>query len=215
MIENYGKIIIKKDTILYHTSDEPFEYKPNKSMLFCTFHPSEYTGDNQFIHFIQLKKDVELLFMINQINRTKLFSSLNEIISHPNKNMAKKHNFILEEMILKLKKENLDGWFSSIENKSNVEISLINYISTYKLIYSEELKKNWNNGHYDSNNNDKIIIKKWGKYKISTKQIPVTMFLPLKFKEMIEKYKKYEEKSKFPSEYIFQIILDNAIIQYF
>jgi hypothetical protein len=41
------------------------------------------------------------------------------------------------------------------------------------------------------------------------------MILPLKFKMMIEKYKKYEENSQFPHEYIFQIILDNAIMEYF
>ena len=208
-------MIIKKDTILYHTSDEPFQYNPAKNMLFCTFHPSEYTGDNEFVHFIILKRDVELLFMIDHINRIKLLSSLNQIIDHPNKNMAKKHSFILQEMVTKLQQDHLDGWFSSIENMSNVEIALINDISIYEVIHTEELRKNWNNGHYDSNNNDKIILKKWGKYKISPKEIPVTMILPLKFKMMIEKSKKYEENSQFQREYIFQIILDNAIMEYF
>jgi len=32
---------------------------------------------------------------------------------------------------------------------------------------------------------------------------------------MIDRYKQYEQNSKFPSEYIFQIILDNALIEYF
>jgi len=38
MLRNiYGEMIIKKDSILYHTSDNLFEYKSNneKPMLFC------------------------------------------------------------------------------------------------------------------------------------------------------------------------------------
>jgi hypothetical protein len=142
MNEIYGKMILQKDTILYHTSDELFEYYPDKHMLFCTFHPSEYTGDNQYVHFIQLKRNVELLFMIDYINRIKLFSSMNQIVSHPNKNLAKKHDSILQEMVIKLRRERLDGWFSSIENKSNVEVSLINDVDLYEVIHTEKLKKN-------------------------------------------------------------------------
>ena len=39
-----GYIILPKDSILYHTTgNELFSTKPKdeKSMLFCTFHPSE------------------------------------------------------------------------------------------------------------------------------------------------------------------------------
>ena len=56
--EEYGEMIIKKDSILYHTSDDLFTYQNNidKPMLFCTFHPSEYTGDNKYVHYIKIKK---------------------------------------------------------------------------------------------------------------------------------------------------------------
>jgi hypothetical protein len=40
----YGSVIIKKDTILYHTTDEEFSYRPNKPMLFTIIHPSEWEG---------------------------------------------------------------------------------------------------------------------------------------------------------------------------
>ena len=30
----YGSLIIKKDTILYHLTDEEFTYKPEKKLLF-------------------------------------------------------------------------------------------------------------------------------------------------------------------------------------
>ena len=101
MLKNlYGKVILQKDSILYHTesrndlsergsgiirsdggeydsnSEEIFNNKPGifrkfhtppeimrkfpisgeKPMLFCTFHPSEYCGINDYITYIKLKK---------------------------------------------------------------------------------------------------------------------------------------------------------------
>ena len=49
----YGSVIIKKDTILYHTTDEEFYYRPNKPMLFTTIHPSEWEGINYYVVKIQ------------------------------------------------------------------------------------------------------------------------------------------------------------------
>jgi len=212
--ENYGTVIIKKDTILYHTSDELLKYSKKKPMLFCTFHPSDYAGDNEFINFIKIKKDIILLFMIDHIAKIKIYSSLEDFIEHPNKNLAKKHDFILKEMSKKLKKENLDGWFSSIENKSNVEVALINDKNIYEIYDSKEFKKNWNNGYYSGDNNEIIVQKRWGKYKISIIENPVILNINKKYKNMIEKYKQHEINSKFHSEYTFQIILDHAFINY-
>ena len=57
----YGEMIIKKDSILYHVSDEKYRYRIDKAMLFCTFHPSEYTGNSaKYIYFVKLLKDVSL-----------------------------------------------------------------------------------------------------------------------------------------------------------
>ena len=214
---NYGEMIIKKESVLYHTSDDLFEYKSYniKPMLFCTFHPSDYTGDNKYVYYIKLKKDVSLLFMIDHIGNIKIYSSLNQIINHPNKNLAKKHNDILKILVKDLKKDNFNGWFTSIENKSNVEVALINNFDIYEIIESKELKRNWNDGHYSGNNNENIIIKNWGKYKICTIEKPVELNINKRYEELFEKYKEYERKSKFPSEYTFQVILDNAIISYF
>jgi hypothetical protein len=53
-----------------------------------------------------------------------------------------------------------------------------------------------------------------GKIKISIIEIPVILNINKKYKKMIKQYKKYEIKSKFLSEFIFQIILNNAIINY-
>ena len=45
----YGEMIIQKESILYHTSDDLFVYQNfhDELFLFCTFHPSEYTGNNK------------------------------------------------------------------------------------------------------------------------------------------------------------------------
>ena len=214
--EEYGEMIIKEDSILYHTSDELFEYRNNseKPMLFCTFHPSDYSGDdNTYVHIIRIKKDISLLFMIDCIGKTHIFSALNKLINHPKKNLAKTENKVLTEITKDLKNENYDGWFSSIENKSHVEVALINNKNIYEIIETKKLKRNWSNGYY--NNNNSIIKKNWGKiYKISCIEIPVILNINKKYKKMIDEYKEYEIKSKFPLEYIFQIILDNAIIYY-
>jgi hypothetical protein len=65
MVKSYGEVILKKDFILYHTSDNIFLNKPKHPMLFCTFHPSEWFYGEDFITTIKLKKDVSLFFMID------------------------------------------------------------------------------------------------------------------------------------------------------
>jgi len=64
MIKNYGEVIIKKASILYHTTNEIFTYKSFESnpMLFCTFHPSEWYYGEEYITFISLKKRYIFIF---------------------------------------------------------------------------------------------------------------------------------------------------------
>jgi hypothetical protein len=143
---------------------------------------------------VKIKKDISLLFMIDCIGRTHIFSSL--------------------EKVKDLKKEKFDGWFSSIENKSAVEVALINNKDIYEIIETKEIKKNWNNGHYTGNNNI-IILKNWGKFKICTLENPVILNINKIYEEMFRTYKIYELKSKFIGEQTFQIILNNAHINYF
>jgi len=219
MLRNiYGEMIIKKGSILYHTSNDLFEYKSNndKPMLFCTFHPSDYMGDNyNYVSFVKIKKDISLLFMIDFIGRTHIFSSLEKLINHHKKNLAKQNDNVLKILSKDLKKENFDGWFSSIENRSTVEIALINNKDIYEIIETKEIKKNWNNGHYTGNNNNIIILKNWGKFKICTLETPVILNINKIYEEMFRRYKIYELKSKFIGEQTFQIILNNAHINYF
>ena len=214
MIKSYGQVILQKGSILYHTSDEKYVLKNQieKAMLFCTLHPSEWDGINKYITFIKLKKDVSLLFMIEEFQNMRIYSSLNKFTNHPNLNLAKKHNKNLLCYVEELKKENLEGWFTSIENKASVEVSLINDINIFEVLKTKKLERNWRNGNILNN---KISIKNWGqKYKICSDKKPIVLNINSRFKDMIKKYKKYEKKSKYINEHIFQVILKNAKIFY-
>jgi len=209
----YGKMIIKKGSILYHTSDNRFKENPNKPMLFCTFHPSEWDAHSPYITFIKLKRNVKLLFMVDNIVRNRVLSSLNSFINHKNGIMSKKYNNILKLFVNKLKEEKFDGWFTSIEDKSAVEVALINNNNIFEIEKTERLKKNWRNGNIDNN---KYIQKKWGeKYPVCSISKPIYIKLNIKYKQQIKDYIKYCIKTKFPYEHVFHVILNNAIIEYY
>jgi hypothetical protein len=213
MLKNlYGKVILQKDSILYHTSEEIFNYKPEKPMLFCTFHPSEFDGINDYITYVRLKKNVILLFMIDRFRKTYIFSSLNTFTNHPNLNLAKKNDNNLKSFVKELKKEQFNGWFTSIENKGGIEVALINDNSLFEIIKTEEFTRNWRNGN---NLNNVITTKNWGtKYPICSIKYPIVFKINSRFQKFIEDYISYGLKSKFPYEHVLQVILQNATIYY-
>jgi hypothetical protein len=210
----YGEVIIKKNSILYHTSEEIFSYKnyTEKPMLFCTFHPSEWDGINDYVTFIKLKRDISLLFMIEKFKKKYIFSSLSSFINNKNENLAKKYNSNLYCFVNELKHENFDGWFTSIENKSTVEVSLINNLDLFETIKTEELRRNWRNAN---NLNNIITIKNWGKkYPICSIKKNIIFKLNERYKKMIEDYINYGLKSDFPYDNVLNIIFDNAEFYY-
>jgi hypothetical protein len=215
MMKNiYGEVIIKKNSILYHTSEEIFSYKnyTEKPMLFCTFHPSEWDRINDYVTFIKLKRDISLLFMIEKFKKKYIFSSLSSFINNKNENLAKKYNSNLYCFVNELKHENFDGWFTSIENKSTVEVSLINNLDLFETIKTEELKRNWRNAN---NLNNIITIKNWGnKYPICSIKKNIIFKLNERYKKIIEDYINYGLKSDFPYDNVLNIIFDNAEFYY-
>ena len=71
----YGTVILKKDTILYHATDEEFSYRPD-SHIRTVFHPSEWTGyDNEYIVKIWLKRDIEVIFWISGFKKYYILSN--------------------------------------------------------------------------------------------------------------------------------------------
>ena len=70
-----GTVILKKETILYHATDEEFSYRPD-SHIRTVFHPSEWTGyDNEYIVKIRLKRDIEVLFWISGFKKHYILSN--------------------------------------------------------------------------------------------------------------------------------------------
>jgi hypothetical protein len=210
----YGEIILKKDSILYHTSDEPYTYKTEneKPFLFCSFHPSEYGMIGEYVTKIKLKKDTSLFFMISSIKKAKIYSALNNLTNHPSKNLAKRHKSELIILSNRLKIEKFDGWFSSIENKGTVEATFINNLDIFEIIDSNPLVNNWRNGNF---NNDVVNIKNWGrKYSVCTINFPALLNINETYKTMIEEYINFEKESKLINNFVFQVILKNAIINY-
>lgn len=212
--EVYGEMILKKDIIVYHTSEEVFNYKreEDKPMLFCTFHPSEYGMIGDYVTTVKLRRDVSLFFMIEDIKKARIYSALSTLINHKNGNLAKRHKEELEFFTKRLKKENLDGWFSSIENKGTVEVALINDKNLYEIVETKALMNNWNNGNI---NNNVIKIKNWGtKYKVYSTEYPIILNINERYKPIIEKYIDFEQETKLINQYILQKILKNGIITY-
>jgi len=212
MLESvYGSVILPINSIIYHTTDEEFINRPEKSLLFCSFHPSEWEGVNEYVVKIKLKRELKLLFMISSFHKHFIYSSLDDLSNNRNY-MSKLSEKKRKCFVKKLKKENFDGWFSSIENKSQIEIAIINDNVLYLVISFENLRRNWRNG----NNLNNIITKKnWGNiYEISSINLPITFNINDRYENMIEEYIKYGLKSKYPYEYAFQIILHNTKINY-
>ena len=208
----YGELVLKKRCVLYHTSQEPFEYRASKPMLFCVFHPSEWEHINNYVTRIELQRDISLLFMIDTFNKTHVFSALNGLINKPGLNLAKMYDVNLACYSKKLHEEKFDGWFSSIENKGSVEIAILNDPSIFSYKPSEFLKRNWRNSN---NLNNTVTTKNWGTlYPICTKIQPAILNIHERFRIPIETYMKNNKNSIFPNDFIFQILLSNAIISY-
>ena len=215
----HGTVIIKKDTILYHATDEEFSYRPD-SHIRTVFHPSEWTGyDNEYIVKIRLKRDIEVLFWISGFKKHYILSNqpekkskdfLKQIKNSKSFNLlCSNDKVILTEQI---RKEKLDGWFSSIENRSHIEVSIANDPSIFEAGPSEPLRRNWRNGNCLGGS---ATSKNWGEaYPVSSRTLPLVFRLNARYKPLIEEYIRYGRESTYPLEYALQVILENAIINY-
>ena len=91
-----------------------------------------------------------------------------------------------------------------------VEIALMNDPTLFSYSFSEALKRNWRNSNHLNN---VISTKNWGKlYPICIINQPVILNINARFQEPIESYMENNIKSDFPNDFIFQILLSNAII---
>lgn len=112
-----GHIILGKGTILYHCDDGSLNFMDENKMLFCTMNTYLF-DDEKKIYKILLKKDMILLFAFDEVkigtdrHTSSVFNDIRE-------NWKKRLLFINE-----LINEGFDGWFSTIEGSSHLEICL-------------------------------------------------------------------------------------------
>ena len=211
----YGEMVLKKGTQLYHVSDFEFCANPAKPMLFSVFHPLDIQDGpmaDEYVTTITLKRDVSLFFMVSKIHNARILPLLDTLIGQPGQNLKKQSDANLACYIRNLKKENFDGWFSTINGRAIVEVALINDSSVFEISSCDLFVRNWNN--INMNNTDITIPKKWGsKYEISVIRHQATLNINMRFKPEIEKYMKFTEETS-NNQYIFQILLRNATLNY-
>ena len=219
-IKDYGIMILKKNSILYHTSDNSLVdiNNKNKDFLFCSFHPYDYEGfDSKYINIIKLKKDIKLFFMVSELKINKsnkrIYSAFSNFFNKDKKNLLVVNKNKISEFANKLNRTKLDGWFSSIEDKIGIEIALLNNKNLYKCIQANNFNSNWN--FIYENNNNKSYINIGKKYKICTIDKPAILIINEKFKNNIEKYKERISSNNFIPTTIAEIVLFNSIILYF
>lgn len=205
----YGEMIIKKGTVLYHSSDRIFTQNLDKPMLFLTFHPSEYIKKTKYVTSILLNKDISLLFMIIGIRHdVDIKSALGRLIQqsggrHRWRKLDKNLSFYKSY----LEKENFNGWFSSIDDDFETEIALINNQDAFSVISSEEIMWDWERPHRTSNG-----LMDWGSlYTISI--IPINLNVSIRYKAMLEKYMENIDKDIFGVAFL--VVLKNAIVTYY
>ena len=214
---SYGTVKVPKGTFLYHASTSKLCAFPDKPMIFTTIHPSEwYTIESLYITVIEIQRDIELLFMISLIFNTKVYSSLSNYIDSNNTNLAKIDFERIHTWIPHLHHENLDGWFSSIENKYAIELAIINDPSILKIVECNPIQHNWKNSKYMNNDPTKELIPKyWGTvYPLTIQHSPLRMLLNSRYRTQIEDYKKYITKED-PGSTALSLVLENAEIDYF
>lgn len=168
----YGYITIPKGMSFYHARDTPYDTANPDFMLFLTFDIDDWNNsEDKYVTKFVVKKEFDILFMVNSIDTIyggKLFSLLhillNKSIEH---NLNKQYEPNLHCYFPYIVKENLAGWFCSVENRTGIEIAIYNSnkyleaIETVKVI-DEDVKCN--------NEQKKLINKKFKHMEIINKE---------------------------------------------
>jgi hypothetical protein len=105
-----------------------------------------------------------------------------------------------------MKQEGFQGWFSSIEGRTAIEVALINDPTIFEAISSEPMVYDWNHGTPSNNYN-----KYWGtQYPVTER--PLEFRVHSRYKEMIEEYMRQGEQD--PDFHALQILFKKAKIEY-
>lgn len=208
---SYGEVLLRKGTRLYHTSPTAMCERPDKPMIFTTFHPSEwYRNSEDVVSVIELQQDVSLLFMVQGIRHLRIFSALGNLLDKPGSNLMKMRIEYLTKFRPWLEKEQFDGWFSTIEGKTAIEVALINNPAVYKVVECAPIQWSWNNSTIG--NDGALVPKKWG--SVYPVVIPTPrLTLNARFRPQLEAYIAEIARDD-PGGTAFSRILEEADIRY-
>lgn len=217
MFSVYGEVILQKNSILYHTSDDIFTIKPENDypILFCVFHPYEWYKSNKYVTFIKLKKDISLFFMLDFKNIDTKYNKPERVLEkligkNLNYTSILKNKEVLFFLSQKMKENKFDGWISpqKIET-SYLEIGLINNSNIFD-VKTKKLKPDWSNFCYNPDNS--IKLKNWGvRYQILQK---IIFKINKRYKKSIKKYINKCIEEDFRQPMCFHMLLNNAKIIY-
>lgn len=196
LIQKYGSCLLKKDSLLFRSNS----YFKSSDSLFFGFHPgiARAFSTTKKIEVWRLKEDIQLLFMIKEVDcRSWTKSAIEEIyksffpgedecndldIKHFNKDKRAK-------LIQKLIQQGINGWFSSLENHYELEVCLFRESPTIKQVTFKEIWKNSTNEFNFINALKKALIQPCDEfYKISNLNLRDCPFTNYKnyMKEIIE-----------------------------
>ena len=244
----YGYVTIPKGMTFYHASHTPYDINNPDFMLFLTFDIDEWNDNyDKYVTRFVVKKEFDVLFMINSIDTRdggKLFSLLHVLLNNSiEHNLNKQHEPNLHCYFPYIVKENLAGWFCSVENGTGIEIAIYNSneyfeaIDTVKVIDEDvkcnnEQKKLINkkfkhmeiinkekfgiNYTNNTNNSGCNIIKYTNirkKYTITSDKYPVTLHINEKYEEDMSKLQNKSKEYKYS--YALQKLFKNANIHFF
>lgn len=180
-----------------------------------TFHPSEWIFNNDVhISVVEIQRDAELFFMVEAIRRGRIFSALRYLLSgaHSN-NLLKTNNALVNTWMPKLNEAGFDGWFTSIENKGEVEVAIKNEPGLLKLVECGPVQRDWINAPLGPG--ETILPKIWGtRYPLKPGRRPIRFYLNRRFESMIEEYKSRAEEEGLGGT-AFSILLGFANVSYF
>jgi hypothetical protein len=149
MIEKYGHCIIPKNTCLFHKG---YIHK-NADSVFFGLNPitaKANPGPEKDIQIWKVKKDIQLLFMVTYVAH---FSWTKSAIVEIYQSFFPKEKFCddieikykdrskRKKLIDKLKEQGIIGWFSSYDDRQELEICIFNCENFYQFIeISEEIE---------------------------------------------------------------------------
>jgi hypothetical protein len=203
----YGELVLGPGTVLYHASDVPFTTRTDKPMLFTTFHPSEYEMQpREYLTRITLKREVSLLYMMEDFVQTKIMPVLDKLSGRPGQNLSKRDAANIACYATHLDRNEFDGWISTINGKTAVEVALLNQDDIFEVTSpSEQIRRfDWKNVNIDDSTGE-YIPKVWGtKFPISV--VNPIFHLNSRLRTHIDAYIAYC-MAHAPNENTFQIIL--------